>query len=80
MRPPNAIKQTDTVKIYKWLVLAGFCLLRISIFYHSSVRFLTQNGHSLVLTKEQEGGSILVTTGHDLVGTINEKSAGTREL
>jgi hypothetical protein len=52
--------------------LAGFCLLRIPIFYHSYVRFL-QNGHYLVLTKEQEGGAFLVTTGHDFVGTINGK-------
>jgi hypothetical protein len=54
--------------------MAHFCLLRIPIFYHSSVRFLTQNGHYLVLTKEQGGGAILVITGHDFVATINEKS------
>jgi len=52
--------------------LAGFCFLRIPIFYHSYVRIL-QNGHYLVLTKEQEGGAFLATTGHDFVGTINGK-------
>lgn len=62
------------------LLLAGFGLLRIPILYHSYVRFLAQNGHYLLLTKEQGGGAFLVTTGHDFEGTINGKSEETREL
>jgi hypothetical protein len=55
----------------EWPLLADFCLLRIPIFYHSCVRFQAQSRHYLVLTKEQEGGAFLVTTGHDFVSTIN---------